>query len=79
MIHHNLTTGGHWAVGWTGESLAGQPSSVLVQVQEGAEQSRIALTPDEALRMADLLQRHAARARGANARAVLPRFVSAGE
>lgn len=72
MIHHKLNNGEHWAVGNTGESLPGHPALVLVQVQEGVQQSRIALTPDEALRMADLLQRHAARARAANVQALRP-------
>jgi hypothetical protein len=64
MIHQRIDdTGNHYAVSYTGELPEGFTPKVLVQLQEGWEQCRVSMTPDQAEHMAELLLKFAKKTR----------------
>ena len=64
MIHQRIDeTGNHYGVSYTGELPEGFTSKVLVQLQEGMEQCRVAMSPEQAEHMAELLLKFAQKTR----------------
>jgi len=64
MIHQRIgETGNHYAVSYTGELPEGFTPKVLVQLQEGREQIRVAMSPADAEHMAYLLLKFAKKTR----------------